>query len=142
MKREIYEIQSDVFQSCLWVFFGTIDECCEAMRAKDDVSEDAVREWRQCAEEKTGIHGMYLHNEKENISILWLDCIPTTIWQYGSLVHEIEHYVFYLFERIGMQHTDASDEAYAYMMAYIFRCVDNIACDIKEKEREKQTKPK
>lgn len=130
--KELYQVQTDVFQSCLWVFFGTVDECCEAMRTKEDVSEEAIKEWRRYAEEKTDCHGMYLHNEKENISILWMDCVPETVWQYGSLVHEIEHYVFYLFDRLGMEHTCASDEAYAYMMANVFRQIDNIICDIKK----------
>ena len=132
--KEIYEVQSDVYQSCLWVFFGSIDECCEAMRTKENVSEDAVKEWRERAEEKTDCHGMYLHNEKENISILWMDSVPDTVFAYGTLVHEVEHYIFYLFKRIGMEHTEASDEAYAYMMGYIFRCIDNIICDIREQK--------
>ena len=48
--------------------------------------------------------------------------------EYGSLVHEIEHYVFYLFDHIGMEHTKASDEAYAYMLGYVFGEVGNIIC--------------
>lgn len=132
--KEIYSIQSDVYQSCLWVFFGSVDECVEALRAKN-VSEDAIKEWKKCAEEKTDCHGMYLHNEKENISLLWMDIVPDTVWTYGTMVHEIEHYVFYLFDRLGMEHTMASDEAYAYMMAYIFRQIDNVICELRSEPK-------
>jgi len=38
-----------------------------------------------------------------------------------DLVHEIEHAVWFIFNRIGIKHNDGSDEAFAYFQAYLTR---------------------
>lgn len=43
----------------------------------------------------------------------------------ADLTHEIEHAVFFIFERIGIKHSIDSDEAFAYYQAYIMREVLN-----------------
>lgn len=127
----IHEVVTDVYNACLWVFFGSIEECADAMRDQK-VEEHIIKDWVDHVN-STGYNGMFTHNEEVNISLLWLPKLPITIMEYGTLVHEIEHYVFYLFDHIGMEHTEASDEAYAYMLGYIFREIDNIVCNLKEK---------
>ena len=131
-KKHIHEVVTDVYNACLWVFFGSVDECADAMR-EHKVEERTIKDWRKHIDDFNGCNGLFTHNEEANISLLWLPDVPTTVGEYGTLVHEIEHYVFYLFNRIGMEHTEASDEAYAYMLGYIFREIDNIICDLKEK---------
>lgn len=127
----IHEVVTDVYNARLWVFFGSIEECADAMRDQK-VDERVIKDLVDYVN-SNGCNGMFTHSKEANISLLWLNKIPTTIGDYGSLVHEIEHYVFYLFDHIGMEHTEASDEAYAYMLGYIFREIDNIVCNLKEK---------
>ncbi len=49
-----------------------------------------------------------LKKQKTNIGIDVVD-----------LTHEIEHAVFLIFERIGIKHTNDSDEVFAYYSSYI-----------------------
>ena len=39
----------------------------------------------------------------------------------ADLAHEIEHATFFLFNRIGVKHTEESDEAFAYYQAFLMR---------------------
>lgn len=112
-------------------FFGSIEECADAMRDQK-VEEHIIKDWVDHVN-FTRYNGIFTYNEEANISLLWLPKLPITIIEYGTLVHEIEHYVFYLFDHIGMEHTEASDEAYAYMLGYVFREINNIVCNLKEK---------
>ena len=130
-KKFIHEVITNVYNANLWVFFGSIEECADAMRDQK-IEEHIIKNWVDQVN-STECNGMFTHSEGTNISLLWLPKLPNTIMEYGSLVHEIEHYVFYLFDRIGMEHTEASDEAYAYMLGYMFREIDNIICTLKEK---------
>jgi hypothetical protein len=45
----------------------------------------------------------------------------TKIKDLPILVHELEHAVWFIFTRIGIEHTDASDEAFAYFQAYLLK---------------------
>jgi len=38
-----------------------------------------------------------------------------------TLVHEIEHAVWFIFSKVGIEHNDGSDEAFAYFQAYLVR---------------------
>jgi len=65
--------------------------------------------------------GKFVWCEKSNHWCIWLPKAPKTIDEMACLVHEIEHCVFYLFQYLGMKHSDDSEEAYAYAQDYLFR---------------------
>ena len=54
-----------------------------------------------------------------NQTVIRLDEIPGTCADYGTLQHEIFHAVDQIFRRIGMNLSEDSDEAYAYMIGYL-----------------------
>lgn len=139
MKRdEIIPINIPIYNTCLWVFFGTMEECAAALR-KNDVSERGIKSF--LGKDNVQLNGMYLYNTEENVSLLWMPKVPVSIENYASLVHEIEHFVFYLFERIGMEHTSASDEAYAYLMGHVFAeidCAINALREDEDKDKEEK----
>lgn len=146
--QHLYQIEINVFNAILQVLFGEPEECAKEMR-DCNISETVIKDWLNAIEERKEYlgeyygkcygkcYGMFLHNDEENFTMLWLRDVPVTIENYGSLVHEIEHYVFYLLDRIGMKHTKASDEAYAYLTAHVFKEIDNIIVT-KREENEKQ----
>jgi len=134
--KQIYPINIDVYNTCLWVFFGSVDECVDAMR-EQKVEESVIKDWRKQIEECKGCNGLYSYSHEANISLLWMKEFPATIGEYGTLVHEIEHFVFYLFDRIGMEHTTASDEAYAYLMGHVFREIDTYIVEERKEEDKK-----
>lgn len=121
--KDIEQINIPIYKTCLWVYFGSPDECEKALRNKN-VSERYISFFKK--QYNSTVNGLFIYGEEDNLSLLWLNDIPYSVADYGSLVHEIEHYVFYLFDRIGMEHTTASDEAYAYMMGYVFSEIDCI----------------
>jgi len=44
----------------------------------------------------------------------------------SDLAHEIEHAAFFILNRIGVKHTNESDEVFAYYQAYLLReCLKN-----------------
>ena len=47
--------------------------------------------------------------------------IPKSIYEYGTLQHEIFHAVSFVMERIGVKFCNKSDEAYAYLIGYLTR---------------------
>ena len=138
--KEIYQLEIPIYNCCLWVFYGPVDDCVAAMKRLQD--GEYIKSWREIAVEKPDTKGLYLYNRKENICILWLPQVPTSIADYGSLVHEIEHFVFRLFDNIGMTHSDDSDEAYAYLLSYVFKELDKLASDERGREEKKQKKVK
>lgn len=134
--QHLYQIEINVFNAILQVLFGEPEECAKEMR-DCNISETVIKDWLNAIEERKECYGMFSHNDEENFTMLWLRDVPVTIENYGSLVHEIEHYVFYLLDRIGMKHTKESDEAYAYLSAHVFKEIDNIIVT-KREENEKQ----
>lgn len=129
--KDIEQINIPIYKTCLWVYFGSHEECEKALRNKN-VSERYISFFKQ--QYNSTVHGLYVYDEEENLCLLWLNDIPYSVADYGNLVHEIEHYVFNLFDRIGMEHTTASDEAYAYMIGYVFSEIECIINRINDEQ--------
>lgn len=55
-----------------------------------------------------------------DISLIRLPWIPKTPYQLGVLVHEITHATFAILSKVGMALSDYSEEAYTYLLQYIF----------------------
>lgn len=127
---ELYKISIPLYRAAIHVFLGTREECAEAMR-KAEVKEREIEEWLN---ETNGYEGMY--HEEDDFRLIWQQEIPTTVGKYSDLVHEIEHATFYLLKSRGLQHTEESDEAYAYLSGYIFEQIDNLIVELREENKE------
>ena len=86
-KNFIHEVITNVYNACLWVFFGFIEECADAMRDRK-VDEHVIKDWVDHVN-SIGCNGMFTHSEGANISLLWLPKLPITIMEYGLLVHDL-----------------------------------------------------
>jgi len=128
--KELYKIGLPLYHAAIHVFLGTREDCAEAMR-KAEVKEREVEEWLN---ETNGYEGMY--HQEDDFRLIWLQEIPTTVGKYSDLVHEIEHATFYLLKSRGLQHTEESDEAYAYLSGYIFGEIDNLIVELREENKE------
>ena len=116
--KEFLKIEIPIYRAELKVFFGTADECAEAMRI-DGRAEHEIAEWRKHTDE---YNGMYYNDY--DYRVLWLNGWPKSVDDYGSLVHEISHATFYLLQSRGLRHSEDSDEAYAYLMGFLFSEID------------------
>lgn len=126
------KIELPMFRDRLHVFFGTLEECKEAMR-QDGESEYKVEDWAINTEEF--IKGMYSQND--GYRLIWLPKIPQSIDDYGCLAHEIEHAVFNILHAKGIIHTGESDEVYAYLTGFLFSEID--VCISTEREEIEKT---
>lgn len=117
--NRVLKVRIDVFQTDLWVFLGSKEDCCKALR-KEGVNEDAIEAWAKEAGAVRNTLGLYLYNKKEDIALMWVANWPETIGDFVTVVHEGEHAAFYLLDRLGVEHTSASDEVYAYLQGYIY----------------------
>lgn len=54
-------------------------------------------------------------------TIIRLKNYPSTPYRQGVLVHEVFHAVYFIFNRIGLELTRDSEEAYAYFIDYLTR---------------------
>lgn len=127
---ELYKISIPLYRAAIHVFLGTREECAEAMR-KAEVKDREIDEWLN---ETKGYEGMY--HEDDDFRLIWLQEIPTTVGKYSDLVHEIEHATFYLLKSRGLQHTEESDEAYAYLSGHIFEQIDSLIVELREENKE------
>lgn len=127
---ELYKISIPLYRAAIHVFLGSREDCAEAMR-KENVPEKEIAEWLN---ETKGYEGMY--HEDDDFRLIWLQEIPTTVGKYSDLVHEIEHATFYLLKSRGLQHTEESDEAYAYLSGYIFERIDSLIVELREENKE------
>lgn len=132
---ETLKIHIPVYKTSLQVFFGTGEECVEAQR-KDGRDERHIEEWRKAnvSHEYNGAFSM----GDDTYNLIWLNKYPETVEDFGDLVHEIEHAVWYILDSRGLKHTEESDEAYAYLSGYIFCEIDDYLAQQREKEDEKK----
>ena len=128
--KELHKISLPLYHAAIHVFLGTREDCAEAMR-KAEVKEREIEEWLEAI---NGCEGMY--HQEDDFRLIWLQDVPTTVGKYSDLVHEIEHATFYLLKSRGLQHTEESDEAYAYLSGYIFEQIDNLIAELREEKKD------
>ena len=54
-----------------------------------------------------------------NQTVLWLREKPTTPTDFGLLSHEIYHCTGFILRSIGIQYSEETEEAYAYLIQYL-----------------------
>ena len=112
---KIINIELPIYRTTINVLFGNIDSMKENMKDLNGLYEHL--------KENTSKYdlGRFVWDEEENYWCIWMPRIPKTIDEIATLVHEVEHCVFHLFKYKGMNHSEDSDEAYAYANDYLFR---------------------
>lgn len=126
---ETYKIIIPIYRITLHLFFGPEEDCKKAMIA-DGESELVAQQWIQGKEEYDGSFSV----EADGYTLLWVKRLPESISDYGSLIHEIEHCTFEILNSRGIKHTDDSDEAFAYLLGWLYEVIENFILDEKEKQ--------
>jgi hypothetical protein len=131
--NKLRQIRIPIYEQDVHIFFGDKNECIDALK-NIEVSNEIIN---FCFQDSENTSGRWTQWRDDMFNLMWMPSIPTTTHDYGILVHEISHGVFFILDHIGMKHTLDSDEAFAYLQGYMFREIDNIIMDIKE-EQDKQ----
>lgn len=127
-------IQIPIYNHTLQVLLGDVTEIKDTLVREYKVAEH----WADGMLENIGANaaGSMCRIDAINEYFLWVEKVPTTIKDYGVLVHEIEHFVFYFLNDKGLNHTEDSDEAYAYLFEYIFEQIDTWITIIRKDEND------
>jgi hypothetical protein len=115
------EVYIPIYKQYLYVLVGTPKESVEALMEQyyfGDTNAKILIE--HLDRQSKGSNGLFTWNEDSNTYIIWLPQEPDTIKGEAVLLHEINHAVFYLLYKLGMEHTIASDEAYSYLSEYLY----------------------
>lgn len=112
---ETLKIQIPIYRETLHVFFGSVEDCRAAL-IKDGISEGNAQAW---SAGKT-LKGSYRYYEKEAYCLLWMPVVPKSVDEYGTLVHEILHFVFHLMSLRGLELNGGSEEAFTYLYQFVY----------------------
>jgi hypothetical protein len=116
-----FEVHIPIYKEYLYVLVGTPKESVEALMEKYDLgdknAETLIEHLNKHSKNSVGI---FTYNEESKTYTIWLQQEPDTIAWEGVLLHEINHAVFYMLDNLGLEHTQASDEAYSYLSEYLY----------------------
>ena len=116
-----FEVYIPIYKKYLYVLAGTPKESVEALMEQYELgvknAETLIEHLEKHSKNSVGI---FTYNEESNTYTIWLPQEPDTIAWESVLLHEINHAVFYLFDNLGMKHTQESDEAYSYLSEYLY----------------------
>lgn len=135
-KPELYRVQIPIYRDTLQFFFGSREDAIEAVKADNVPAHIAESIAEGIREEES--KGVYLYNNAERYHLIWMPEVPRIVDHYATLVHELQHFVFRFLDLRGFEHTDASDEAYSYLLGYVYGEIEGTICDIKSKEKEEK----
>lgn len=116
-----FEVYIPIYKKYLYVLAGTPKESVDALMEQYDFGDKNAETLIEHLEKhsKNSV-GIFTYNEETNTYTIWLPQEPDTIAWEGVLLHEINHAVFYMLDNLGMEHTQASDEAYSYLSEYLY----------------------
>lgn len=116
-----FEVHIPIYKKYLYVLVGTPKEGIAALKERYEIEDRHAETLIEHLEKHSkNSAGVFIYNEESNTYAIWLPQEPDTIALEGVLLHEINHEVFYLFDNLGMEHTQASDEAYCYLSEYLY----------------------
>lgn len=116
-----FEVHIPIYKKYLYVLVGTPKEGVLALMEQYDLGDKNAETLIEHLEKhRKNSAGIFTYNEESNTYTIWLPQEPDTIEREAVLLHEINHAVFYLFNNLGMEHTQASDEAYCYLSEYLY----------------------
>ena len=116
-----FEVHIPIYKKYMYVLVGTPKEGVAALKERYEIEDRHAETLIEHLEKHSeGSNGLFTYDEYSNIYIIWLPLVPDTIGWEGVLLHEINHAVFYMLDKLGMEHTAASDEAYSYLSEYLY----------------------
>lgn len=116
-----FEVYIPIYKKYIYVLAGSPKESVEALKERYEIEDrNAETLIKHLEKHSEGSNGLFTWDEDSNTYIIWLPRVPDTIGWEGVLLHEINHAVFYLLDKLGMEHTVASDEAYSYLSEYLY----------------------
>lgn len=128
--KEMHRISVPIYRDTMNLFFGTLDEAIEAA-VNDGIPRDQAE---YTFAKKKFINGRFRFIPDYCYWVILLPEVPESIAQFGTMVHELEHFVFFFLKERGMEHVAESDEAYAYLFEYMYCESMRIISELKEKE--------
>ncbi len=131
--KELYKISIPIYKDTLFVFFGSKQDCQQALIKNGMCEEEAL-----CFKPSETTQGYFIYFEKDGVYLIWMPEIPEKIAHYGTLVHEIMHFVYRFLAERGLVMNDSSEEAYTYLAEYAFNEIDNFV--VTEREKHNKTK--
>lgn len=137
MSQILHNIDIPIYNGCLHVFFGSPEQSVQAIKDSEEIPEYIADAFRNSIDEN-GADGTYLFNETTGYHLIWMPEVPAKVSQYATLIHEMQHFVFKFLDLRGFSHTEASDEAYSYLLGFIFTEIDTIIAEIHEQEQGKE----
>ena len=139
--NKLHYVKIPIYHTHLYVFFGDKEECVKSLqKAKKGKRKQSSID--TTLETMSDSRGCFIQSIIDYYNLLWLPILPNTIDEFSTLIHEIAHATFYILDNAGLVHTKDSDEAYAYLQAFIFSEVDVIINKIKDKEHNELDKRK
>lgn len=129
MKTKV--IQIPIYNGTLQVLFGDISEVKNTLIEEYKVGNYEAGEMVKAIE---GSNAAVMFDNKE--LFLWVNKIPTSIEDYGFLIHELQHATFRFLDNRGMSHTIESDEAYSYLIGYLFCEIDMWITELRKEEEQ------
>jgi len=125
---ETYKIEIPIYRITVHLFFGSEEDCKKAIIA-DGETELIAQQWASGKDEYEGSFSV----EDDGYTLIWVRKLPESVGDYGSLIHEIEHCTFEILNSRGVKHSDDSDEAYAYLLGWLYEEIENFIQDEKER---------
>ena len=96
----------------------------------DGETELVAQQWASGKDEYEGSFSV----EDDGYTLIWVRKLPESVGDYGNLIHEIEHCTFEILNSRGIKHSDDSDEAFAYLLGWLYEEIENFIQDEKEKQ--------
>jgi hypothetical protein len=116
-----FEVHIPIYKKYLYVLAGTPKESVAALMEQYDLGDKNAETLIEHLEKHSRkSNGIFTYNEESNTYTIWLLQEPDTIAGEAVLLHEINHAVFYMLDNLGLEHTQASDEAYSYLSEYLY----------------------
>jgi len=111
-----FSFYCEIYKVCIYVYFGDIDDKLhQFLRHLKSVGYNREHHESIC-KTSAGVASRHGRNV-----CLWMPCAPKTAKEYSTLVHEITHITWYIFEMCGMECTEEIDEGFAYLSGWIAR---------------------
>ena len=116
-----FEVHIPIYNKYIYVLVGTPKESVDALKERYEIEDRHAETLIEHLEKHSKCsNGLFTWDEDSNTYTIWLSRVPDTIGWEGVLLHEINHAVFRLLDELGMEHTNASDEAYSYLSEYLY----------------------
>lgn len=113
MKKHYFTI--GLYGERIRVYVGTAEEYVKSLKKEFDIDkEKPMKNGEYCFCEYMGKEDGF-----KSFHSIWVDSFSSSPRDICLMTHEVLHCTFNLLDRVGMSHSEESEEAYTYLMQYI-----------------------